>query len=548
MSHRRWLPLILCIVPLLAFGQEPAATQSTAIPAFNSASPETDAQNPRAMQLSLDQAIKTAVERSLGVEVESYNLQMSSESLRGSTGIFDPLASAFLQQSSDEQPVASTLEASKSDRTVFNVGYDQLLPTGATFSLGFNNLRRSTNNEFTFVDPAYGSELGLNLTQPLLRDFGVDITRRGINLARNTLGISREAFRDEVSLSILEVEQAYLDLIYTRRNLDVRRQSLNLARDQERITKVRIDVGAAAPLDILEPQVAIAQREQDLINAEALVRVAEDRLRRRMNLPAEEWDRPILPSEEIPYDPPAAIDAQAAVARALELRPEMRQAGYVVQNRRIQENYARNQVLPTLDLQLGYGVSGLGPKILTDDSGNIIGTEGRWDEAFNQVTNFDFPGWSVGLNFGVPIRNISARAEARRAQLDVERSVAEIDLLKQNIAIEVRETVRNIETAQRQIQAARTSLDAAEKNVEAERKRYDNGMSTNFDVLRVQQDLADAQISVLNAMVGYRKALANFHRAVGDLPEARNMAVEEPATYDAKPSRFENSGLLNYGR
>lgn len=543
MSHSWSLAPVLCLLPGLLFAQT-GEVQKSAIPTVTTTSPENDAENPRAMALTLDEAIRTAVGRGLGVQIESYNLRMSAESLRGSTGIFDPGATAVVRQSSTEQPVSSRINATKSEMTIADITFGQLLPTGGTYGIGFNNSRRSSNDQFTFVDPSYGSELGLSFDQPLLRDFGIDVTRRGINIARNTLGISKEAFRDQVSQSILDVETAYLDLIYTRRNLAVRRQSLELARDQERITQIRIDVGAAAPLDILEPRVAIAARDEEVINAEALVRIAEDRLRRQMNLPPEEWDRPIIPNETMTYDS-EILGSEAAVARALELRPELRQANLNVENRRIQQRYARNQMLPQLDLNVDYGFSGLGPEVITDpDTGAVIGTRGGYGEAVQMVTDMDFPSWSAGFTFGVPIRNVTARAEARRAELDVERTVAEMDLLRQDIALDVRQAVRNIETAERQITAARTSREAAERNVDAEKKRYENGMTTNFDVLRVQQDLADAQIRELNAVVGHKKAIAAYHRAVGDLAEARDIAVEEPASYDVRPSRLEGIGWL----
>ena len=43
------------------------------------------------------------------------------------------------------------------------------------------------------------------------------------------------------------VEQAYLDLVYARRAVEVVKESLFLARDQARITQIRIDVGATSP-------------------------------------------------------------------------------------------------------------------------------------------------------------------------------------------------------------------------------------------------------------------------------------------------------------
>src|SRR5205823_9528935 len=128
-----------------------------------------------------------------------------------------------------------------------------------------------------------------------------DITRRNITIARNTLGISGEAFRSLLINTDQSVEQAYLDLFYARRNVDVQKEALFLARDQARITQIRIDDGASAPLDILQPRVQISTQEEALINAVAGVRNAEDALRALLHLDPADWDRPILPADTVGY-------------------------------------------------------------------------------------------------------------------------------------------------------------------------------------------------------------------------------------------------------
>src|SRR5207245_6567058 len=124
-----------------------------------------------------------------------------------------------------------------------------------------------------------------------------------IFIARNTLGINRDAFRGVIMDTAVTAEQVYLDLVYARQFVDVVKEGLFLARDQARITQIRIDVGASAPLDILQPRVQIATEEQQLIAAVANVRSAEDRLRQLMNLPPADWHRPILPTDTVSYAP-----------------------------------------------------------------------------------------------------------------------------------------------------------------------------------------------------------------------------------------------------
>jgi outer membrane protein len=507
----------------------------------------TDAPADSALRLSLEDAVTTAVSRNLGVEIQKLNYRASGHAARSAYGVFDWIAFSSLESAHQEQPISSTIFSPQSDRTVANLGVRQQIPTGGIYSIGFNNNKSTSNNPFTTVDPAYNSTVAFSLDQPLLRNFGVNINRRNINIARNNLGISREAFRTVLTNTVLAVEQAYYDLIFARQFLEVQQQSLFLARDQERITQIRIDVGASAPLDILQPRVAIATREEQVIIAEAQIRNAEDRLRQLMNLPMTEWDRPIVPTEPIRYTP-LTVNVDTAVAAAIERRPEVQQARLGTESRRFDYSYTRNQVLPQLDLSVDYGFAGLGGnRIIRDDTGEPIGfVEGGYGDAFSQVSGFDFPSWSVGVNVGLPLTNVGARASATRARLEMESALADEERTQQGIAMEVRQAARDIDTAAKQIVATRTAREAAEQNVDAERKRFENGLTTNFNVLQIQQELSDARSREIAALVAYNKAVANYHRAVGDLLEVRNISVQEPERFTIPRDSLEDVRWLNF--
>ena len=545
----RPLMVLACALALPVMAQTTAAEPTTAradVPAATpavTADTDQDVKNPRAMPLSLDEAIRTSLKANLGVELQRYDFSETAQNLRGAYSIFDIYTAAQLNKSSTKAATARSIDAASSGNTSVDAQAQQTLPTGGVWTLKTNNSRDKTSGGTSLFNPSYSTGLGVGFTQPLARDFGVDITRRNINIARNTLGISRELFRTALLDTTNAVEQAYLDLIYARQYIDVVRESLFLARDQSRITQIRIDVGASAPLDILQPRVQIATSEEALISAVANVRSAEDRLRQLMNLPADEWDRPIIPTSKISYAP-TNIDVPASIARAYELRPEIKENELTSANRRITYQYARNQVLPQFDLTAGYNVAGVAGRSIDP----TVGTSTRYQNAVRQVISNDFPGWNVGVNIGVPIFNIGARAEARRAELDVERYKVVEEQTRQNVAVDVRSTARAIDTAAKEIGASRTAREAAEQNLDAERKRYENGMTTNFQVLQIQQQLSDARARELQALVTYNKALAAFHRSVGDLLDVRNIAVEEPAGIEEPGmfSRFNKYNWLNY--
>ncbi len=549
MTVVRRLFAAMCALSAMTLAAQTRPTTPTTQPVAPPVSADTDKDlnNPRALRLSLDDALKTSVERNVGISLERYTFLEAGESLRSSYGIYDWFATGDLQYQNLQSPTISRAQAAAKKQTIADFGVSQLIPTGGAYSIIFNNNRQNTTGGFTTVNPSYNSSLAINFNQPLLRNFGVDVTSRGILIARNTLGINREAFRGVIMDTAVTTEQAYLDLVYTRQFVDVVKEALFLARDQARITQIRIDVGASAPLDILQPRVQIATTEEQLIAAVANVREAEDRLRAVMHLDPADWDRPIIPTTPATYTA-LNVDQEQAVAQALRLRPEMHEQQLTTANRQIAYIYARNQALPKVDLSLNYTSAGVGGRTLDETTGLPSNSTG-YSHALNQVFGNNFPSYIFGFSIGVPITNIGARAEAKRAEYDVALARTTEEQLRQNIALDVRGTVRAMDTAAKEITASRAAREAAEQNVEAERRRYENGLSTNFQVLQIQQQLSSSRASEIQSLVAYNKAVAAYHRAIGDLLDVANIRIEEPAVNEPHIfGRFLNRyNWLNYG-
>ncbi|MGH9140360.1 MAG: TolC family protein, partial [Thermoanaerobaculia bacterium] len=228
--------------PAQTIAEIPKSDQAATPPV--TADTDKDADDPRAMRLTLDDAIHTMIQKNIGLQVQNYDVLMFGAEVVGAYSVFDPLASATLNRSKSENPALSAFQSSGGTSTDANVSLRDTLPTGGLFSVSSTNERFTSTGAGTTVSPGYKADLAFGLTQPLARNFGVDVTRRNITIARNTLGLNQQVFRGVLLDSTSAVEQAYYDLIYTRRFVDVVKEALFLARDQARITQIRIDVGA----------------------------------------------------------------------------------------------------------------------------------------------------------------------------------------------------------------------------------------------------------------------------------------------------------------
>ncbi|HEX6862868.1 MAG TPA: TolC family protein, partial [Thermoanaerobaculia bacterium] len=424
---------------------------------------------------------------------------------------------------------ASQLEGSQTNVQRFNAGFDQLFPTGGNLNLGWTNLRREDDNPFATVNPSIRSGLTFAYNQPLLRDFGRLATEHNLLVARNRSEASREEFERLVVVSVQDVIDAYWNLVGARQQLIVAQESMSLARELHDRNRIQVEVGTMAPLELVQSEAAIAEREEGIITAQSAVGDAEDALRRLLNLPEGPlWAAEIRPATD-PTIQHAPIDVAAAIQTALAERPELRFQQLGIEQARIETEFARNQERPTLDLDVSYGFAGLGGDVLVEDpvTGQVRRVPGGFGDALSNITGLDFPGWTAALTFGFPLQNRTARAARAIAEIDLNRAESAMEDARSAIVTEVRGAARRVETAAKQIEAAKASRVFQERNLDAERKRYENGMSTSFQITQIQEDLTQARSREVNSVVNYRIALAEYQRAIGRLLEEEGVAIDD---------------------
>lgn len=499
--------------------------------------PETSAGGVR---LSLDEAVALAVANNQDLDVSVNTAEASRYILLSNWGIFDPLAEASILRSHTETPATSNLvgaAVSTRDSTDFSTRITQLAPTGGTFSLGFTVDRTSQNSSFFFVNPAYTSGLTFSFDQPLLRNFGRDTTTWLIRTARNSRDATYQNFVRSVQGTVNSVELAYWDLVYALRNLEVKKESRSLSAELNRITKIKIDVGSLAPIDIVQTEVGIATAEQEIIIAEGLIGDAQDRLKRLLNFDPSKWNVTIVPVDELRAEQPG-VEVEEGLKRALVARPEILATQYGVDNDRIRYEYWRNQTRPALDLVGSYGFAGLGgTTTLRDEMGNIISrSRGDLGDSLQQITDRDFKNWSIGLNFSYPILNRRAKGQRGAALYSWEASKANLGAVEQNVMLEVRSAARDIETARRSTVAAQKARGLAERNLDAERKKFDNGMTTSFQVLQITNNLSAARTIELQSLAVYRKALSQYHYAIADILDWKGIRIEDLPEFAPPPA------------
>lgn len=490
----------------------------------------------RDILLTLDEAVAIALQRNLGLVIERYTRETFRLGIMSAKSIFDLNLDAEAAISESTSRTSRTLEGAlvlTSERQNLNLGLSQLTPIGGVASFSFDNNRAESNDVFATLNPSLGINSGLSYRQPLLRNFGAEVTKRDLIVARNALNVSREAFEQAVANTIQVVENTYWDVVEAQETLRVAQESLALAQELHRRNKVQVDVGTLPPLELVRSEANVATRDEDIITARTAVGDTSDRLRLLLNLDqGEAWDGEIIP-ETNPRTEAIQIDVEAAIKTAIAERPEIEQQRLIMNRLELDARIARHQTLPLLDLTVGYGLSGTAGDLREVDPGDptpepIVISSTGWTDALEQLLDGDLNGWSVVLNFAYPLQNRAARAAAAGAQVELDRGKVELAQVEQRVLTEVRTAARRVMAAAQQIESAGVSRHLQERNLEAEQKRYENGMSTSFEVTQIQEDLNAAKSREVQAVAGYRRALTEFYRSIGRLLEESGVELADP--------------------
>lgn len=483
------------------------------------------------VELTLDDATARALERNLDIAVERLNPQTFDFSLAALDANYRPTLtsnfgvrsnSAF--QRSQTAGAANNLGLLTTDTLTNNYGVTQNMKWGGgSFAVGFNNSRQEQSDLFATRNPALNTSLNAAYVQPLLRNFRIDGTRASLQITRLNQQISETALRATISRTLVNVRNAYWDLVYAIAAADVAERSLALATRLVEDNQARVEVGTLAPLDVVQAQAEQATRRQTVAQTAAARRTAELALKQLIVNGTDDplWNASIEPIDRPTYSS-TPVDVAGAVRKALSSRTDLETARRQLTSNEISLKSLTDQQMPALDLTASYGVAGIGgPQFFRSGFGGAITdvVQSGYTDALRLLAQRDAPSWNVALNFSYPIGASPAEANVARARLQQRQTIAQTRLLELRVATEVTNSALQVEATRERLQAATVALELAEKRLEAEQSRFDVGLTTNFFVVQAQRDLRDAQNAELRALLDYRRAQVDFER-VQEIPAA----------------------------
>ena len=536
-------------------------------------------QTAQTITLSLNEAIRKALENNNDIEVARDDVRFQETQLRSLIGAYDPILSVTPTFSR-----SSSTGSNGSNDFRLNAGFNQLLERGGgSINTFFNNSQtgRNSQNNTTFNQTSalgssssttFSNNLGVTYTQPLFRNFGVDNTRRQIRIQRKRLQQSDADFRRQTIGIISQVQRSYWDLVFALRDQQNRLANLNLARESSRQIEAKIQAGVSAPLARAEVATELANRESDVLLATQQVSITENNLKtlllRDPNAP--EWTQAFVPIDKPTYsDEPIIVED--AIKDAMDNRPELSRLRFQKEINSIDINFFKNQMKPRIDLVSSFSLGGLAlsgsnqevrtnffttqqdlifadrinaliartntnsqvpiPPITNSEivipasSSPIFGGFGR---SFLNLFRSDSPNYSVGVTIQFPFKNRTAKANLAGARIQDQQTDAQMRSQEQIVVSEVRNAVQAVETARLRVLTSRRARENAEIQLEGERKLFEVGRSTTFLLFQRENALTNARNAEIRSETDYNKSLSDLQRSTSTTFRLNNIDVESP--------------------
>jgi outer membrane protein TolC len=466
--------------------------------------------------------VSKALINNLGLEVSRLNVGIGEDGIDGELGKFSPVLGVAVgidrlyRQQNAAEIVSSNITGEYDEDVRFaRSSLSGRLPFGSTYELSTSSRRSSstyTDRVTSFYHPEYTSTAKLSITQPLLRNFGLDVNLAPLNIAKSELELARWETRSAIETVIARVMLASYEVYFSIENVEVKQESIALAQSLLEDNEKRVDLGRMSAINVTQAQARVAEARAELIEAEAFYQRSQNKLRELVegNYQLDGADYRLTGVAESLPKVPAAIDHNVYAMEMLANNPDYKASMQAVESEGIRVLYSKNQVYPEINLKMSAGTSGL-----ENDSGS----------AYQDFEHRDDLDWGVGLEFNMPLDNRSAKSRYRASKKRERQTLLEAKQTEVQLLGALDNALYQLESGLVRRELIKDSVKLATEALNAEKVRLEKGVTTNYEVLNQQRELSFSQTEGLAAEVEVQKAWIQLLLLQGKLSQDMGFQV-----------------------
>jgi outer membrane protein TolC len=440
--------------------------------------------------------------------------------------------------------VTSGVQSLKTNTIIGNVSYQQSFPTGTYIEFDLDQARQTVNSTFQQLNPTLTANYRFLVQQQLLQGFGFSPNLRWLRLAKNNRKWTEINFRQQIDLTITQIENIYWDLVNAYQDEQVKERSLAFAEKSRDDEQKQLQLKAVPAMDVMKAETEVATRQQDLTVSKTTLQLQESLMKAALT---KQLDQTL---EEMPVIPTVTLEAYQAekippveelIDQALRDRPDLSILQLSQDNAEISRKSVRNAMLPTVNLigfYAGYGLGGAPNPHYIPPPPNPVTESTSYAGTLENAFNNSSPDYLAEVQIRIPLRNRQARADQFRSELELRQAELNVLQQKKNLRIEVRNAAYALEQGQARVEAARKARDLAQRTFDIKRQEQQLGAGSNFETLTAEHDLAIASSTLASAETAYEKSRVLLYSQTGQtlkrlgisIDEARSGIVTKPAS------------------
>lgn len=475
-----------------------------------------------AIPLALPDLLFEVSKRNSAILSQELQWQITEQQQKSKEAIFEPIFygnythSEINQPNTTQEQTYRLNQANYREKTQnYEGGLKGLLPTGASYRVGFSSVERQSN--LIKLQRPYRTEYNdiftINLTQPLLRDMGIDVTLTQANIAKANQDIAFYTYRQQLIENTGAAAQYYWRLFGMQQIYKGWQDSLTIAQDLLENSQYQAKSGRVADTDVLKAESAVKLRQAKLTDAESDIRDTEANLLNILNISVNEnphlrlmidLNLDVVEKVKIP-------EFDDSFKTALEKWPPYLINKKKIELEDIQVNYAENQTLPRLDL-----VAGNLHNALTADR----------SQTYSQTYSGNNISWNAGVQLEVPIfGNEKAEADLKAATLRRRQAEIELEPVKRQFSNNLYAKINRLKNAQVSFALTKKAYQIEEKLLATELKRWEIGKSSNDDVLKQEENTLNQKRNYLSSLVELKVAETLVDITNGSLFDKYNIHI-----------------------
>jgi len=488
---------------------------------ISNASASNASKNVTLSQISLLQKV---CDNNFEIRYQKFDLAIASEQVKKESAIFEPKFSASYNYKDSLTPNTAEqffdrMQMKKFKERVkqYQLGVKGLLHIGTVYSFDYTIDEISNDlvdNKYNDRNSETSSYLGFQITQPLLKNRGVENTMAKIKIAQTSQDISYQSFRQKVMDVVQHALNAYWELYYTSKQHEFYQDSVQVANDLLQTYTLMYEAGKVAESELFEIRSGLALR-RSLLSAALQKKInAQNNIFKLLGMSR----KGNLIEHIIILDTPESYrhykepNYQDVLNQALLNNPRYLSSKKFLKKQHTHTQYTQNQNLPDLNFKASFGINSL---------------DTHPEQFLHNIWNDNDETWSVGLEFLLPLKGgIDSTSELRKAKIREKQAQIAVESIKLDLENQVDTGIQQVKSSMHQLERHNENVKLKQKIMDVELSRLEGGKSNILNVLEKEKNLNQARNGHLRAIVNLELSGVALSRIEGTLLKRFGVNIE----------------------